>query len=165
VNLRSYAPPKSPFESPGLTQSLLPHVFSSPNGSPDQYSTFDASLNVWVGVISLRLSRPGSYHLFMIHTETKQLISKIHRVKIDVNFLFSPRLSILSQVCGQLVTPTPYHQKNEMKQRESNPPRPLLRYKGVFSISGKGSGRGITVPNKLLPSKVCDSLTKEMIGF
>jgi hypothetical protein len=88
IKLQSYDSFHSSTLNNNNNSTLLPHVFDTPVDRLDHYTTFDPAENSFKGAISFRPSRPGSYRIFMINTETKQLISKIHRVKIQVRLLF-----------------------------------------------------------------------------
>jgi hypothetical protein len=85
VKLQSYGTTSS--STVNNTSTWFPHVFDSPTDRLDQFSTYDAVDNSFRGAVSFRPSRPGSYRIFMIETGTKRLISKIHRVRIQVSLL------------------------------------------------------------------------------
>jgi hypothetical protein len=89
------------------------------------------------GVFKLRFPQQGQYKLFVVHSATKEVLSSVHKVHVNL--------------CGDSVIPQDLQlrTKYDNKEEEKQPPRPLLRHAGVLTISGH---HAVLVPHSVLPS-------------
>jgi len=93
-------------------------------------------LETYAGVFKLRFPRHGQYKLFIIHSVTKEILSSVHKIHV--------------QLCGDNVIPSdlPLQSRFSDEEEEKQPPRPLVRHPGVLAISGH---HPVLVPQSVLP--------------
>lgn len=90
------------------------------------------------GLFTLRLPRPGTYQVFVLHSATKRVMSSVHLVS--------------ASLCGDSIVPADLSllsRQHGARDTTETPPRPLLRHSGVIAVSGK---HPLLVPHAELPS-------------